>query len=111
MVCHGQGLNYIRSGERAEMVSHSVKIKEHKLRWKRIHGSLYECSQVTLHLKLRGFGHDSTLKEIAQSLTVFFCYRMYKEKILFLSASVKESPTQKIQKICYLLSIHKRKSD
>lgn len=61
------------------MVSHSVKIKEHKFRWKRIHGSVYECSQATLHLKLRGFGHESTLKEIAQSLTVFFAIECIKK--------------------------------
>lgn len=89
------------------MVSHSVKIKEHKFRWKRIQGSVYECSRATLHLKLRVFSHESILKEIAQSPAVFFCQTMYKEKTLFLSANVKESPTQKIHNIYYLLSIYK----
>lgn len=65
------------------MVSHSVKIKEHKFRWKKNHDSVYECSQATLHLKLRGF-----------------------EKIIFLSANVRERPTQKIQKTYYLLSLY-----
>lgn len=87
------------------MVSHSVKIKEHKFRWKRIHGTVYECSQATLYLKLRGFTHESTLKKIAQSPTAFFAIKCLKKKPQFLSADVEESPTQKIQETCSLLYI------
>lgn len=65
------------------MVSQSVKIKEHKFRWKRIHSSVYKCSQATLHLKLRGFGLESTLKEIAQSLTEFLAIKCIKKKLYF----------------------------
>lgn len=65
------------------MVSQSVKIKEHKFRWKRIHSSVYECSQATLHLKLRGFGLESTLKEIAESLTAFLALKCMEKKFHF----------------------------
>lgn len=88
------------------MVSHSVKIKEHKFRWKRIHGSVYECSQATLHLKLRGFGHESTLKEIAQSLTVFFAIESIKKKFYFFLQTSRKILLKRFRKsVIYYLFI------
>lgn len=34
-------------------------------------------------MKLRGLGHEYTLKEIAQSLTVFFAIKCMKKKLSF----------------------------
>lgn len=85
------------------MVSHSVKIKEHKFKWKRIHVSVYECSQTTLHLKLRVFSLEYESRKEPSLCLYFFLSRMYKKK-KNLSANVIERPTQKIQKIYYSFS-------
>lgn len=62
------------------MVSHSVKIKEHKFKWKRIHVSVYECSQTTLHLKLRVFSLEYESRKEPSLCLYFFLSRMYKKK-------------------------------
>lgn len=85
------------------MVSHSVKIEERSLD-ERIHSSVYECIQATLHLKLRVSGHESALKKHPNCKLYLFAIACINRNP-FLFAVVREKPALKQVKPATIVSL------